>query len=110
MGSPDVRAYSRNKRGIAGSLIWVNFDRHALLSLFHNAGATFLADADEIRPQYQNGEDAGAVFQSSMDRDLGPSIGSAMVPSTLQPMRSAPSVLPLRKLLPGIPIRCCHSM
>jgi hypothetical protein len=52
MGSPDVRAYSRNKRGIAGSLIWVNFDRHALLNLFYQAGATFLADADEIRPQY----------------------------------------------------------
>jgi hypothetical protein len=49
MGSPDVRAYSRNKRGIAGSLIWVNFDRHALLNLFWNAGATFLADADARR-------------------------------------------------------------
>ena len=49
-----MRAYSRNKRGIAGSLIWVNFDRHALLNLFWNAGATFLADADEIGPQYQN--------------------------------------------------------
>jgi len=75
MGSPDVRAYSRNKRGIAGSLIWVNFDRHALLNLFWNAGATFLADADEIRPQYQNGEDTSAVFASSLDRDMGPSIG-----------------------------------
>jgi hypothetical protein len=73
MGSPDVRAYSRNKRGIAGSLIWVNFDRHALLNLFWNAGATFLADADEIRPQYQNGEDGSAVFTSSLSRDMGPS-------------------------------------
>ncbi len=27
MGGPDARAYSRNKRGIAGSLIWINFDR-----------------------------------------------------------------------------------
>ena len=53
MGCPDVRAYSRNKRGIAGSLILVNFDRHALLNLFAMAGATFLADADEIRPQYR---------------------------------------------------------
>ncbi len=32
MGSPDVRAYSRNKRGIAGNLIWIDFDRHALLN------------------------------------------------------------------------------
>jgi len=35
MGSPDPRAYSRNKRGIAGNLIWIQFDRHALLNLFH---------------------------------------------------------------------------
>src|ERR1700692_4038643 len=78
MGSPDVRAYSRNKRGIAGSLIWVNFDRHALLNLFWQAGATFLADNDEIHPQYQNGEDTGAVFASSLARDLGPSIGDTI--------------------------------
>lgn len=37
MGSPDPRSFSRNKRGIAGSLIWINFDRHALLSVFHRA-------------------------------------------------------------------------
>ncbi len=39
MGSADPRAYSRNKRGIAGNLIWINFDRHALLNLFHFATA-----------------------------------------------------------------------
>jgi hypothetical protein len=40
MGSPDARAYSRNKRGIAGSLIWINFDRHALLNLISPTCAT----------------------------------------------------------------------
>jgi hypothetical protein len=39
MGSADPRAYSRNKRGIAGNLIWINFDRNALLNLFHFATA-----------------------------------------------------------------------
>jgi hypothetical protein len=39
MGSPDPRAYSRNKRGIAGNLIWLNFDRHALLQLLRKPGA-----------------------------------------------------------------------
>jgi hypothetical protein len=53
MGSADVRAYSRNKRGIAGSLIWINFDRHALLALFKRAKGKFVADKDETRPQYQ---------------------------------------------------------
>jgi hypothetical protein len=55
MGSPDARAYSRNKRGIAGSLIWINFDRHALLNLFYQAGATFLCDQDETGTRRSEG-------------------------------------------------------
>ena len=35
MGSPDARCFSRNKRGIAGTLVWVNFDRHGLLDLVY---------------------------------------------------------------------------
>jgi len=31
MGSPDVRAFSCNKRRCVGPLIWINFERHALL-------------------------------------------------------------------------------
>jgi hypothetical protein len=75
MGSPDARAYSRNKRGIAGSLIWINFDRHALLNVFYNARATFVADKDEIRPQYQSPTSGSAVFSSQLVRDLGPQFG-----------------------------------
>jgi hypothetical protein len=73
-----VRAYSRNKRGIAGSLIWINFDRHALLNLIQQAAGTFVADADEIRPQYTNVSNGSAVFQSSVVRDMGPSITSTI--------------------------------
>jgi len=81
MGSPDPRAYSRNKRGIAGSLIWVNFDRHALLYLFYQAKGMFVAQSDEIRPQYlnpnQNGQVSGtAVFNAGIVRDVGPTIGA----------------------------------
>ena len=81
MGSPDPRAYSRNKRGIAGSLVWVNFDRHALLALFYAARGKFVADVDEIRPQYSNPDATGtaaAVFNSSLTRDLGPSVGATI--------------------------------
>src|SRR5437879_13896675 len=79
MGSADPRAYSRNKRGIAGSLIWINFDRHALLNLFRKARGKFVADVDEIRPQYQDSTvDASAVFTSSIVRSVGPSIGSTI--------------------------------
>ena len=55
MGSPDPRSYSRNKRGIAGSFVWINFDRHALLDNFRKAGVYFLADIDDIRPDYESG-------------------------------------------------------
>jgi len=80
MGSPDPRAYSRNKRGIAGSLVWINFDRHALLDLFYKARGMFVADQDEIRPQFQNPElaDPTALFNSSVVRDAGPYIGATI--------------------------------
>ena len=50
MGSPDVRSFSRNKRGIAGSLVWVNFDRHALLDLVYKLRGQFVANVDDLRP------------------------------------------------------------
>lgn len=78
MGSPDPRAYARNKRGIAGSLVWINFDRHALLALFYHAHGKFVADIDEIRPKYSNPDAvnvASAVFNSSVQRNLGPTLG-----------------------------------
>jgi hypothetical protein len=80
MGSPDPRAYSRNKRGIAGSLIWINFDRHALLNLFYRAQGQFVADADEIRPQFQNPNQVNstAIFNSSIVRDFGPTVGATI--------------------------------
>jgi hypothetical protein len=79
MGSANCRSYSRNKRGIAGGLIWINFDRHSLLNLFKKARGKFLADVDEIRPQYQDSTvGASAVFTSSLVRDVGPSIGATI--------------------------------
>jgi hypothetical protein len=79
MGSPDPQSYSRNKRGIAGSLIWINFDRHALLNLVYQAGGQFLADIDEIRPQYQ-GPSIGdsAIFSSSLVRGNTASVAATI--------------------------------
>ena len=71
MGSPDARAYSRNKRGIAGSLIWINCDRHSLLNLIQKCAGTFVADIDEIRPRYTDVSNGGAVFQFSVVRSAG---------------------------------------
>ncbi|MGI4814857.1 MAG: hypothetical protein ACRYGG_16205 [Janthinobacterium lividum] len=79
MGHADPLSYSRNKRGIAGSLIWINFDRHALLSLVSQAKGQFLADIDEIRPQYQGIlPDASAIFASSLVRSAGISVAATV--------------------------------
>ena len=84
-GLPDPRSYSRNKRGIAGSLVWINFDRHALLNLFKAAQAKFVADVDEIRPQFTDSTvDGSAIFTSSLVRSLGPSVAATINQIDLQ--------------------------
>lgn len=54
MGSADPRAFSRGKRGIAGSLIFIVFDRHALLATLAQGDTAlrFQSDKDDIRPQF----------------------------------------------------------
>jgi len=56
MGSADPRSYSRGKRGIAGTLIFVMFDRHAILSSLggyrSDGGLLFQSDTDDIRPEF----------------------------------------------------------
>ena len=73
MGSADPRSFSRNKRGIAGSLIWINFDRHGLLEVFRKAKGTFVANRDDVRPQFRAAENAylgqTALFNSGLVRD-----------------------------------------
>lgn len=56
MGSADPRSFSRGKRGIAGTLIFIVFDRHALLGAFGQYQPNqaqqlwFLSDIDDVRP------------------------------------------------------------
>ena len=56
MGSADPRSFSRGKRGIAGTLIFVVFDRHVILSVLGgyapNGGLKFQSDIDDIRPDF----------------------------------------------------------
>jgi hypothetical protein len=58
MGSPNPRGFSRGKRGIAGSMVFIMFDSHAILDVFRilaqEKGAyTFVSDKDEPRPPLQ---------------------------------------------------------
>ncbi len=60
MGSPEVRGYARGKRAIAGNMVFVMFDDHALLGALRNIAKKqerpegfnyfFVSDFDEIRP------------------------------------------------------------
>ena len=55
MGSADPRSFSRGKRGIAGTLIFIVFDRHALLGSMGvfapvDKQRKFQSDTDDIRP------------------------------------------------------------
>lgn len=72
MGSPDPRSFSRNKRGIAGSLVWINFDRNSLLNIFRMARGKFVANKDDIRPAYSTGSNEfqadRAIFESQATR------------------------------------------
>ncbi len=83
MGSPDVRSFSRNKRGVAGSLIWINFDRHALLTLVHRLRGRFIANVDDIRPQLPAGARQRPVgrLASLLCREVGFPVGGRPVTS-----------------------------
>lgn len=49
MGNPDCRGYSRGKRGIAGSIIMVMFDRSSLLDALASRGrGQFISNLDQI--------------------------------------------------------------
>ncbi len=72
--SPIPCSFSRNKRGIAGSLVWVNFDRHGLLSLVWKLGGQFVANVDDVRPQFNSSDGSflsqQAIFNFTLVRGL----------------------------------------
>lgn len=58
MGSADPRSFSRGKRGIAGTLVFVMFDRHVMLSALGgyaaDGGLKFQSDVDDIRAEFRD--------------------------------------------------------
>jgi hypothetical protein len=65
MGKADPRSFARGKRGIAGSLIFIVFDKHSLLDRFSNA--QFSADTDERGIRNKIGDDASTLFELGAD-------------------------------------------
>lgn len=69
LGSADPRAFSRGKRGIAGTLIFVMFDRHALL--YHLRSLQFQSDTDDIRPGFRTPGGANRRLEFSLRASSG---------------------------------------
>lgn len=63
MGSADPRSFSRGKRGIAGTLIFIMFDQDALLGTLGTL--KFQSDKDDIGPKYK------------INSGIAPAIGSS---------------------------------
>ena len=72
MGSPDPRAFSRGKRGIAGSLIFTMFDRNALLDEMKDVKQFAKEEADPVPPGFTTGarETATAATPSTFGGGL----------------------------------------
>lgn len=63
MGSADPRSFSRGKRGIAGSLVFLVFDRSALLDTLRTKGS-YMANAYEIF----RGQETRAINEPFVER------------------------------------------
>ena len=59
----------------------------SIYSVTFTAKATFVADKDEIRPQYQNPLSGASVFSSTVVRDLGPQFNAG---STIDQLDTIP--------------------
>jgi hypothetical protein len=78
MGSANPRSFARGKRGIAGSLIFIVFDRHALLS--EMGASRFSADTDETGVvRVPAGSIAGAGADLNENVNQAESFGQSIV-------------------------------
>jgi len=86
MGSAEPRAFARGKRGIAGTLIFIMFDRHAMLETLKDL--VFQSDTDDLRPDYRGAQDRSLDFSLSASSGRTPSTpiggGIAENPSAVQ--------------------------
>jgi hypothetical protein len=91
MGSADPRSFSRGKRGIAGTLIFIVFDRHVLLSALggyaQGGGLKFQSDIDDIRPEFV---DPNSSFGATLTSESGVGPG-ATVQEAESPLSSVAS-------------------
>lgn len=81
MGSANPRAFARGKRGIGGTLIFIVFDRHAVLEELGDM--MFQSDRDDLHPEFQGRETGGLQFSltSNSGRTPASPIGGGIAAS-----------------------------
>jgi hypothetical protein len=88
-----------------------NFDRHALLALVYKLGGTFVANVEDVRPQFQTDQNVflsqNAIFNSTLVRMNGLSAGATL--DQLSGQLSTPSPASRPRLSPGTPTRSSRS-
>ena len=96
MGSADPRAFARGKRGIAGSLVFVQFDSDPLMWELANPDDEtrrlyFLSDIDDLRPEYSAADIIGITGTSVDAVGSSPNFAGAEVGSQESELTSAGS-------------------
>lgn len=80
MGSADPRSFSRGKRGIAGTLVFIVFDRHVMLSALGGyapgGGLKFQSDIDDIRPEFRDA--SSGSFDANLSSTSGVTAGTTV--------------------------------
>lgn len=91
MGQADPRSFSRGKRGIAGTMVFVMFDRHVLMGAFgmyqnaEDLQLKFMSDVDDVRPVPDS---SGMIGGTVSELTLGTG-STATIGSTVQNQESA---------------------
>jgi len=67
MGSAEMRSVSRGKRGIAGTMIFVIFDRSPLISGLSEL--KFQSDTDDVWPEYKGAQDQAFTLDLNGNTD-----------------------------------------
>jgi hypothetical protein len=73
LGEVNPRAFSRGKRGIAGTMVFVMFDEHSLLGVLQNQApeyTKFVKDRNEFDPQLFSGGRDVELLPESTDASL----------------------------------------
>lgn len=83
MGSANPRSFSRGKRGIAGSLVFLVFDRSAILDILGNQEKLrYVGNEYEVRPTYRDARGLNQLKNPALAESVVGTFGTAGAPGS----------------------------